>query len=67
MIATNEWVELSLDLTINLGNYESAKVHVGRGTAIREGETEDEAYQRLDDFVTDKVMKEVAEARKAAK
>ena len=63
----NEWVELAYDFTVNLGNFENVRIHVGRGTVIKHGETEDEAYARLDKFVSEKVSKEVVEARQGAK
>ena len=67
MTATNDRVEIAYDFTVNLGNFENVKVHVGYASDVKQGETTDEAYSRVDDFVSEKISKEVEEARKAAK
>jgi len=67
MTATNDRVEIAYDFTVNLGNFENVKVHIGYASDVQHGETLDEAYDRVDAFVSDKVSKEVEEARKAAK
>lgn len=67
MTATNDRVEIAYDFTVNLGNFENVKVHVGYASNVKQGETLDEAYSRVDDFISEKISKEVEEARKAAK
>ena len=67
MTVSNDRVEIAYDFTVNLGNFENVKVHIGYASDVQKGETLDEAYARVDDFVSTKVSKEVEEARKAAK
>jgi hypothetical protein len=67
MPTRNDRVEIAYDFTVNLGNFENVKVHVGYASDVKENETPEEAYARVDDFVSEKISKEVEEARKAAK
>jgi hypothetical protein len=67
MTETNDRVEIAYDFTVNLGNFENVKVHVGYASDVKHGETPEQAYERVDAFVSEKVSKEVEEARKAAK
>lgn len=56
---TNVKVELSF--TRNLGNYESIKVNIGIEDFRREGETIDEATNRVYTFVENKLTEKVNE------
>ena len=67
MTATNDRVEIAYDFTVNLGNFENVKVHIGYGSDVHESETVEQAYERVDAFVSEKISIEVEEARKAAK
>jgi hypothetical protein len=67
MTTTNDRVEIAYDFTVNLGNFENVKIHIGYASDVQHGETVEEAYDRVDAFVTEKVTKEVVEARKGAK
>lgn len=58
---SNERVGVDLNLTINLGNYNSAKVGVWRDTVIQEDETEEQALARIWEFVTSEVDAKVTE------
>jgi len=56
---TNVRVELSF--TRNLGNYESIKVNIGIEDFRRDGESIDEATNRVYTFVENKLMEKVNE------
>lgn len=51
----SEKIGVDLSLTINLGNYNSAKIGVWRETAIGPDETEEQAMSRIWEFVTSQV------------
>lgn len=54
-------VRIELQFTRNLGNYESLKVSVGIEDFRRDGESIDEATNRVYDFVENKLMEKVNE------
>ncbi len=54
-------VKIDLQFTRNLGNYESLKISVGIEDFQRNGETIDEATNRVYTFVEKKLMEKVAE------
>jgi len=54
-------VRVELQFTKNLGNYESLKVSIGIEDFKREGETTDEATNRVYAFVEGKVIEKVEE------
>lgn len=42
--------------TLNLGNFQSMRVDIGKTDQIRPGETEDQAYERISDEVADRFV-----------
>lgn len=54
-------VKVDLQFTRNLGNYESLKVGIGVEDFLRNGETIDEATNRVYTFVENKLMDKVNE------
>ena len=54
-------VKVELQFTKNLGNYESLKVAIGIEDFLRNGETIDEATNRVYTFVENKVIEKVNE------
>ena len=54
-------VRIELQFTRNLGNYESLKVSIGIEDFRRDGESIDEATNRVYDFVENKLMEKVNE------
>jgi hypothetical protein len=52
---TKDRVSVAYDRTINIGNYESVKVHSGYSTDVQKDETVDEAFARADEFATKKL------------
>ena len=63
-MSSNTNVRVELQYTKNLGNYESMKVSIGIEDFRRDGETIDEATERVYKFVEDKLeqkMLDIAE------
>lgn len=61
----NEQTKISVTLgyTLNLGNFESLRVDLGVVDARRDGETVDQAFERVYAFVEDKLSEKVKEAK----
>ena len=55
-------VSVTLGYTLNLGNFQSLRIDIGIVDSRRDGETIDEATERVYDFVEAKVAEKVAEA-----
>ena len=60
-MTTQSSVRVELQFTRNLGNYESLKVSIGIEDFRRDGETIDEATNRVYAFVEGKLMEKVNE------
>jgi hypothetical protein len=56
-------VSVTLGYTLNLGNFQSLRVDLGVVDHTREGETTNEAMDRVYQFVEAKVVEKVQEAR----
>jgi len=54
-------IKVELQFTKNLGNYESLKIGIGIEDFKREGESTDEATDRVYAFVENKLMQKVNE------
>lgn len=59
-------VTVGYTFTVNLGNFENAKVHVEVTDGPRKGESVKAAYDRIEKFVSDRVTEQIAEAREVA-
>lgn len=61
----NEQTKISVTLgyTLNLGNFESLRVDLGIVDARRDGETVDQAFERVYEFVETKLSDKVKEAK----
>jgi len=56
-------VSVTLGYTLNLGNFQSLRVDIGVVDSVREGETTNDATNRVYDFVEAKVVEKVQEAK----
>ena len=62
---SNTNVRVELQYTMNLGNYESLKIMIGVEDYKRDGETIDEATNRVYDYVEAKLSEKVSEEKSA--
>ena len=53
---SNTSVRVSLEFVRNLGNYESIRISIGVEDAVRQGETVDQATERVYAFVENKLI-----------
>ena len=58
----NTKVSVTLGYTLNLGNFQSLRIDIGVVDNRREGETINDAAERVYEFVEAKVAEKVAEA-----
>jgi hypothetical protein len=56
-------VSVTLGYTLNLGNFQSLRVDLGVVDHVRDGETTNDAINRVYDFVEAKVVEKVQEAK----
>ena len=56
-------VNVTLGYTLNLGNFQSLRVDLGVVDHVRDGETTNDAMNRVYDFVEAKVIEKVQEAK----
>ena len=56
-------VKIDLSFTRNLGNFESIKIGVGVEDSVRDGETVNDATERVYKFVEDKLALKINEAK----
>ena len=56
-------VSVTLGYTLNLGNFQSLRVDLGVVDHVRDGETTNDATNRVYDFVEAKVVEKVQEAK----
>jgi hypothetical protein len=59
----NTKVTVTLGYTLNLGNFESLRVDLGVTDSRRNEETVDEAFERVYEFVENKLSEKVREAK----
>lgn len=59
----NTKVTVTLGYTLNLGNFESLRVDLGITDSRRDGETVEQAFERVYSFVEDKLTEKVREAK----
>jgi hypothetical protein len=59
----NTKVTVTLGYTLNLGNFESLRVDLGVIDSRRDGETVDDAFERVYEFVETKLSDKVREAK----
>ena len=55
-------VNVTLGYTLNLGNVQSLRLDLGIVDGKREGETTDQAFERVYKFVEDKLTEKIKEA-----
>ena len=58
----NTKISVTLGYTLNLGNFQSLRIDIGVTDSRRDGETINDATERVYDFVEAKVAEKVAEA-----
>lgn len=58
----NTKVTVSLGYTLNLGNFQSLRVDIGVEDSKREGENTADAFERVYEFVENKLAEKVKEA-----
>ena len=56
-------VSVTLGYTINLGNFQSLRLDLGVVDSKRDGENTDQAFERVYQFVEDKLTAKIAEAK----
>lgn len=61
----NTNVRVELQYTMNLGNYESLKIMIGVEDYQRDGETINEATERVYSFVENKLSEKITEEKSA--
>ena len=57
-------VSVTLGYTLNLGNFQSLRIDLGITDFVRNGENTDQALDRVYEFVENKVIQKVEEAKK---
>lgn len=57
-------VSVTLGYTLNLGNFQSLRIDLGITDFVRNGENTDQALDRVYQFVENKVIEKVEEAKK---
>jgi hypothetical protein len=56
-------VNVTLGYTLNLGNFQSLRLDLGVVDSKREGETTNDAFDRIYKFVEDKLTEKIQEAK----
>jgi hypothetical protein len=56
-------VSVTIGYTLNLGNFQSLRLDLGVVDSRRNGETPDQAFERVYKFVEDKLASKIAEAK----
>ena len=56
-------VNVTLGYTLNLGNFQSLRLDLGIVDSKRDGETTNEAFERVYKFVEDKLTEKINEAK----
>jgi hypothetical protein len=56
-------VSVTLGYTLNLGNFQSLRLDLGVSDARKNGETVDQAFERVYKFVEDKLAEKINEAK----
>ena len=59
-------VSITLGYTLNLGNFQSLRLDLGVIDSKREGETTEQAFDRVYKFVEDKLTDKIKEAQEEA-
>ena len=59
-------VNVTLGYTLNLGNFQSLRLDLGVVDSARNGETADQAFERVYKFVEDKLTDKIREAQEEA-
>lgn len=64
-VVTNEPTKVSVTLgyTLNLGNFQSLRLDLGVVDSKRDGETTNDAFERVYKFVEDKLTAKITEAK----
>ena len=64
-VVTNEptKVNVTLGYTLNLGNFQSLRLDLGIVDSKRDGETTNEAFERVYKFVEDKLTEKIQDAK----
>jgi hypothetical protein len=57
-------VKANIGVVLNIGNYQSLRLDLGVEDTVREGETLDEAVDRVYDFVEKSIEAKIATAKK---
>jgi hypothetical protein len=56
-------INVTLGYTLNLGNFQSMRLDLGIVDSRREGETVDQAFERVYDFVEKKLIEKINESK----
>jgi hypothetical protein len=60
-------VKIGLGYTLNLGNFQSLRIDIGVEDSVREDENVDGAFSRVYDFVENKLISKINEAKEETK
>ena len=63
MVNEDTKVSVTIGYTLNLGNFQSLRLDLGVVDSRRNGETPDQAFERVYKFVEDKLAAKIAEAK----
>jgi hypothetical protein len=56
-------VKIALGYTLNLGNFQSLRIDLGVEDSVRQDENVDDAFSRVYDFVEQKLITKINEAK----
>ena len=59
-------INVTLGYTLNLGNFQSLRLDLGIVDSKRDGETTNDAFERVYKFVEDKLTEKIKEAQEEA-
>jgi hypothetical protein len=57
-------VKVNVGVVLNIGNYQSLRLDLGMEDTVREGETQEEAMDRVYAFVENSIEAKIATAKK---
>jgi hypothetical protein len=57
-------VKISLGYTLNLGNFQSLRIDIGVEDSKRDGETTNDAFERVYQYVEAKLAEKISESQK---
>jgi hypothetical protein len=59
-------INVALGYTLNLGNFQSLRIDIGIEDTVRDGENAEDGFNRVYEFVENKLIEKVKEAQASA-